>query len=338
MRKLLISTSILVITGAIWALIIASAPDSTAEIQGVGNGINGLFATRTFLFFFPILVILLGLNFFFTQLKETEDDQKFKKLFTENRIALEGLEAITKNLIELRHMGYTSQFFNHLPIIYQDFYETLRRIIRRAAILPELPSIDSRPETQDLWVLCRSFLRAIEKNPSIYEEIRRNFKKNQTLSQEMSLFTIRFDRFLKALQSYDRDQFIIQFMEEGSLGRVYDILMKAFNEAHEQEVKEETLADKIKAQAAAKQSQSTVKIEHTEEIKETVVIKEEGIDETDFINTSNIEEKILPLKAENIEQISNEELMNNLKTKTVGENPFLNNLSPGEPTLFDKKK
>lgn len=186
------------------------------------------------LFFLAFLIFLISSSY-----KARLFDQFFRNNAHANQVALEGAEAISKSLLEMRKIGYTTQFFSLLPVVYQDFYDSLRRILK-GVVLTESTRLDSGSE--DIWSLSRSFLVQVARDPALLEDIRRNFKKHDEIAKEFANFQLRYKRLIEALKSYDRDAFVYQFVEEGSLGRVYQLLSKIHERAFASTTSKPTVA------------------------------------------------------------------------------------------------
>ncbi|MBN1783643.1 MAG: hypothetical protein JW812_01615 [Alphaproteobacteria bacterium] len=220
--------SAFVLLSLLWVrYVFAVLPSNPAFLNYVGIEKLSLSLLISFgfvpLFFVAFLIFIISAS-----QKARLFDHFFRNSIRSNQVALEGAETISKSLLEMRKIGYTTQFFSLLPIVYQDFYDSLRRILR-GVVLTESPRLDSGSE--DIWGLCRSFLVQVARDPAIMEDIRRNFKKHDEIAKEFANFQLRYQRLLKALQSYDRDSFVYQFVEEGSLGRVYQLLSKIHERA-----------------------------------------------------------------------------------------------------------
>ncbi len=153
----------------------------------------------------------------------------FKRTAKMNQVALESSEAMSRTLIEMKKIGYATQFFSSLPVIYQGFYDNLQRILK-GIIIADNSRLDSKSK-QDIWVFSRAFLVQVARDPAILEDIRRNFKKHNEIVKEFVSFKLGYEELVKALEHYDKDSFLKNFIKDGSLGRVYGLLSKVYERA-----------------------------------------------------------------------------------------------------------
>ncbi|MBN2676092.1 MAG: hypothetical protein JXR30_02450 [Alphaproteobacteria bacterium] len=186
------------------------------------------------LFFFAFLTSFI---------QKSLHDNDFKtlvfRLSRGHQVTLGNLETISKKLIELNKVDYATQFFSLLPTVYQDFYESLRKILRHI-VLADVPSLDKRPESQDLWILCRQFISQASRDPGVLEDVRRTFKKSEGIAKEFANFKLRYDNFLKTLKIHDPDSLIFGFIQEGPLGQTQAVLGHIYTRAFE---KPKSIAD-----------------------------------------------------------------------------------------------
>jgi hypothetical protein len=100
-----------------------------------------------------------------------------------------------------------------------------------------------RHENSDLFAFCRVFLAEVSKNPDMIIKIRQSFKKNEKIQMEMAGLKIQYERFLKALKVYDRDQFVLQYVKEGVVGDVMDIMVASYEDVTYEKMKEAKLGE-----------------------------------------------------------------------------------------------
>ncbi|MHA1550146.1 MAG: hypothetical protein ACTSXV_01675 [Alphaproteobacteria bacterium] len=230
--KSIISWTIFTLFSLVWArFVFISLPTNPAFLTYAGVQIASI-SLLILIAFVPLFFFAFLISSIEKSLHRQDLSYFFQRTARGTQIALSGSEAISKSLIEMKGISYATQFFSLLPTVYQDFYESLRRILKNI-VLANIGSLDKRPETQDLWVLCRQFLYQASRDPAILDDIRRSFKKSQNIAAEFANFKLRYDHFLKTLKTYDRDMLVQKFIEEGPLGQTQAVLGHLYTKAFE---------------------------------------------------------------------------------------------------------
>ncbi len=233
--KLILVLLLLFVIGVItWGNIIIGSKgqifENTLNLAGGTESNSSLFL----LFILPcflLLFLVVFLGFVIIRVGSIKTEEHFLK--NQNSM-LANMETLSKTMLEQRQLAYTSAFFAQLPIIYQSLYDSVIKIVSYSFFFPER----FKHENSDLFSFCRVFLAEVAKNPEMVIKIRQTFKKNEKIQLEMATTQIKYERFLKALKIYDRDQFVYQYINDGVVGEVMDILISSYEDVKTQYVAE----------------------------------------------------------------------------------------------------
>lgn len=221
---------------------------SSLNSSGVVSFLPSEMAYLLFSVAIPILILfMLGLIFYLVyQVHQTNNMFLYLSKLLKTQSSM--MQIIGKSIIEVRKLGFTSQFFINLPVIFNDMSLFVAKIISKLGIESDLVIEDSLLKSQDirLSAVCKILLSKREATPHFSVTLRRVIKQNEELQGLIALFIEKYDKLVKALKEYDIDNFTYKIVVEGDLGKVYNILVNATKDSDESSLYNEQESIKYK--------------------------------------------------------------------------------------------
>lgn len=202
---------------------------STYGLGGVAEILPSDMSYVLFAVILPILFLMMIALIFYVVSGINQNKQYMTLLLQSIKSQMSGIQTIGKSLIEVRKLGFTNQFFINLPIVFNDISQFVANIISRMGIASEVVIYDALSKEGDtrLYSICKIILDKRESTPHFDESLRRLVKRDEVLSGMIGLFIEKYDNLLNIVNKYDVDHFVVRILEEGDLGKVYNILSNA---------------------------------------------------------------------------------------------------------------
>jgi len=222
-----------VVLGAIWG--IASAGYMLSAYDSLGFARIGAsdYASLVLAVAIPVLVLLLIAAIFACVIFMRENSKVMGKILSESRIASANLGEVNKALIDQRKLDESRQFFRTLPLVLSDISSSLIAAIRATHMASDVVLFDTVGKAGDekLSAACRIVLDLRSSTPHFEESLRRKLKKDTEAHEAAAEFADKYALLIKALYKYDIDKVYTKVVEDGDMGRVGGMFLKAMQDA-----------------------------------------------------------------------------------------------------------
>ncbi|MDR0367481.1 MAG: hypothetical protein LBH41_02800 [Rickettsiales bacterium] len=210
---------------AAWAFL-AGAPliakmAETAEMYAAAN--TALAAVL------PLILIALTALVALSIATERLNRRAMLQILAANTRALDGIQVIARQLIEVRKLGQSAQFLQFLPMLLNDTAQSLGEVLAEAGIASEVVMFDALSKEGEARVAAITGALAswAEQTPNAIEMLRREILKNNVLAGKIAIFGEKFARLANTLAKHDGDKALSIVIEEGGLGKSLAILNRA---------------------------------------------------------------------------------------------------------------
>ncbi|MDR1008776.1 MAG: hypothetical protein LBL52_00810 [Rickettsiales bacterium] len=152
-----------------------------------------------------------------------------------NRASLDGLQVVSRQLIEVRKLGASAQFMQFLPMALNDVSASLAEVLLKADLASEVVLFDalSKEGEARLAAVTGVLLSLRSQTPHFDEVLRRRIAKDEIVRGAIAVFEDKYLRLAKALRDHDSDKILERIVEEGPLGRTHLIIARAAKAAVE---------------------------------------------------------------------------------------------------------
>ena len=216
---------------------------SAFNLTGVAEILPSDMSYILFAVVLPIILVLMIIVVLFIAVSYNENRKMIVGILNNSNNKISQLNVIGKYLLEMQQTSRNVQFFTNLPVIFNEMSQMLADIIKKASIASEVVLLDALSKSGDskLYSVCKIILDARESIPNFDEKFRRIVKRDESVAGLISIFVEKYDQLLTIMRKYDTDGFVVFLFEEGSLGRIINVLNNALvgkNESEKQEMKE----------------------------------------------------------------------------------------------------
>jgi hypothetical protein len=202
---------------------------SATDLSGVARILPSDLAYILFSVALPVILMLLIVLVIMSLASNHMTRSALKGLLVANRGGLEDMQTMSKSLIILQKLGFTSQFYATLPIVVNDICVSIADIITKSGLASDMVVFDSLNKSGDsrLYAICNIILAAKASIPHFDENLRRKVKKDAAVAASIVIFSRKYNKLLKALKAYDASDLVYGVMEGGLLGQVRGIFVSA---------------------------------------------------------------------------------------------------------------
>lgn len=237
MKKILILFTLWIISAVLWTLFMGQVFLPETGIFGIFG--NDAFIISAFLSatIFPIALMFFICFLIYFILANRDLTKGIYSLRALSKNHTDTLISMSKAFIEFKNQASCDSFMNKLDFIYDNLLQHLICITEPLNIVPR------KTNENPLWQLSGGLVDAVNKNPNIHEQIRKQIKWNESYASHIDSFLDVSQRLIEKLCEYDRDGLVSKAFNEGLMGQVIGVITQAKFLAQDMDIKTDEKLD-----------------------------------------------------------------------------------------------
>ncbi|MGD9638179.1 MAG: hypothetical protein AB7U85_03865 [Alphaproteobacteria bacterium] len=174
----------------------------------------------------PIAVIWLITGFTHHIFSVRYQNNLSTTLLYQARRSSEHTEALVKSMLEIQDQTKSGVLLHNIPIAINNLNEIMAQIALRFGFLTSdaTESLWIKVKNGNLWAFCRVIIDNAARTRNFESLLLKQTLKDETLASAIIEFCKRFKRLKGILSKHDKESFLSEIIEDGSLGKVYALI------------------------------------------------------------------------------------------------------------------
>jgi hypothetical protein len=216
----------------VWGVLASNYFFAAVDLSGVARILPSDISYILFSVALPIILMLMIVLIAISVASNHMTRSALSVLLKTNRAGLEGMEEMSKSLIILQKLGFTSQFFATMPLIVNDICLSIADIVTKSGLASDIVVFDALNRQGDarLYAVCNIILEIRASTPHFDENLRRKVKKDSETAAAIAIFSSKYNQLLKTVKAYDAGDLVYGVLDRGLLGQVHGILISALGD------------------------------------------------------------------------------------------------------------
>ena len=158
--------------------------------------------------------------------------RELETLMRQSTRSLEGLQVVSRQLLEAKSQAQSAQFLKYLPFALNDLSVSLSELLARTEIASEVVIYNalSRDGEARMAAVAGALLSVADSTPNFVEMFRRRLLKDEVAAGLAASFIEKFTKLSDQIRIHDFDGLLSRIFEEGTMGKSFQLVNKALKE------------------------------------------------------------------------------------------------------------